>query len=45
MLSISVPMAGSMVYATILRLIIFPAVYAVVKEIPLRRITVNDSKQ
>ena len=34
---IAAPMVGGMVSATILTLIIFPAVYAVVKEIPLRR--------
>lgn len=34
---IAAPMVGGMVSATILTLIIFPAVYAWVKEIPLRR--------
>ncbi|MGZ0020039.1 efflux RND transporter permease subunit [Nitrosomonas sp. wSCUT-2] len=34
---IAAPMVGGMVSATILTLIIFPAVYAVVKEIPLRQ--------
>ncbi|MCE7913478.1 MAG: efflux RND transporter permease subunit [Nitrosomonas sp. PRO4] len=34
---IAAPMVGGMVSATILTLIIFPAVYALVKEIPLRR--------
>jgi len=34
---IAAPMVGGMVSATILTLIIFPAVYAVVKEIPIRR--------
>lgn len=38
MLSIPFSLVGGMVSATILTLIIFPAVYAVVKEIPLRRI-------
>ncbi|MBL8501314.1 MAG: efflux RND transporter permease subunit [Nitrosomonas sp.] len=42
---IAAPMVGGMVSATILTLIIFPAVYAVVKEIPLRRMAVNDNKQ
>jgi Cu(I)/Ag(I) efflux system membrane protein CusA/SilA len=35
---IAAPMVGGMVSATILTLIIFPAVYALVKEISLRRI-------
>ena len=39
---IAAPMVGGMVSATILTLIIFPAVYAVVKEIPLRRALKND---
>ena len=34
---IAAPMVGGMVSATILTLIIFPAVYALVKEIPIRR--------
>ncbi|SEF50638.1 efflux RND transporter permease subunit [Nitrosomonas ureae] len=34
---IAAPMVGGMVSATILTLIIFPAVYALVKEIPLQR--------
>ncbi len=34
---IAAPMVGGMVSAMILTLIIFPAVYAVVKEVPLRR--------
>jgi Cu(I)/Ag(I) efflux system membrane protein CusA/SilA len=34
---IAAPMIGGMVSATILILIIFPAVYALIKEIPLRR--------
>ena len=38
MCRIAAPMVGGMVSATILTLIIFPAVYAVVKEIPLRRV-------
>ncbi|SFD86440.1 efflux RND transporter permease subunit [Nitrosomonas sp. Nm166] len=35
---IAAPMVGGMVSATILTLIIFPAVYALVKEIPIRRL-------
>ena len=34
---IAAPMVGGMVSATVLTLIIFPAVYALVKEIPIRR--------
>jgi Cu(I)/Ag(I) efflux system membrane protein CusA/SilA len=34
---IAAPMVGGMVSATILTLIVFPAVYALVKEIPIRR--------
>jgi Cu(I)/Ag(I) efflux system membrane protein CusA/SilA len=33
---ISAPMVGGMVSATVLTLIVFPAVYALVKEIPIR---------
>ncbi len=39
---IAAPMVGGMVSATILTLIIFPAVYAVMKEIPIRRALKND---
>lgn len=34
---IAAPMVGGMVSATVLTLIVFPAVYALVKEIPIRR--------
>lgn len=34
---IAAPMVGGMISATVLTLIIFPAVYVLVKEIPLRR--------
>jgi len=34
---IAVPMIGGMVSATVLTLVVIPAIYAVVKELPLRR--------